>query len=111
MCGCSLRPIIAAQILIYPVSDATLSQRSMSEITNEPPLNKGDHAWAYGLYLPDGVERTDPDISPLFATDLAGLPPALISTAGNDPLRDEGESYAKALHAEGVAVRSVDCPA
>jgi acetyl esterase len=65
-------------------------------------LTSGDMDWFADHYAPASVDRTDPRISPLLAGDLAGLPPAYVSTAGFDPLRDEGEAYAEALTAAGV---------
>ncbi len=54
--------------------------------------------------LPERFDRTDPRVSPALAPNLAGLPPAIVVTAGFDPLRDQGMSFALALRAAGVEV-------
>jgi acetyl esterase len=58
----------------------------------------------YDAYPPEGISRTAPEVSPLFATDLTGVAPAFIMTADHDPLRDEGDEYAAKLKAANVAV-------
>lgn len=60
--------------------------------------------WFADHYAPEGVDRSDPRLSPLLTPDLTGLPPAYIATAGFDPLRDEGEAYAERLREAGVVV-------
>ena len=64
----------------------------------------------YDQYLPSGRDRSDPSASPLLAESLAGLPPAVIVTAGNDPLRDDGVRYAERLEEAGVGVRHLSYP-
>jgi acetyl esterase len=60
--------------------------------------------WFEQHYLPPPIDRADPRVSLLRAADLSGLPPAYIATAGFDPLRDEGEAYAKRMEEAGVPV-------
>jgi len=97
------KPVL--QWLIYPRTDFTAKTRSMSLFADGFVLTKHDIDWFEAQYLGgSGVEPTDPRVSPLLADDLSGLPPALIATAGFDPLRDEGDRYAAALRAAGTPV-------
>jgi acetyl esterase len=67
-------------------------------------LTKRDMDFFENAYLPPGVDRSDPRVSVLQADDLSNLPPAYVSTAGFDPLRDEGEAYALRMREAGVRV-------
>ena len=97
------KPVL--QWLIYPRTDLTAKTRSQSLFADGFVLTKRDIDWFEAQYLDcSDLEPTDPRVSPLLAESLSGLPPALIATAGFDPLRDEGEQYAAALHAAGTAV-------
>ncbi len=84
--------------------DATASSPSYDEIATGFGFSSEKSRWYFDQYLPDDADRRDPRISPLFASDLAGLPPAMIATAEADPLRDDGERYAERLAAAGVDV-------
>src|SRR5690606_25366583 len=90
-------PDIDFQLLVYPVTDLTLSHPSIDENAEGYLLTKATMEWFVGSYLGADDDPSDPAVSPLRAADLAGLPPALILTAEFDPLRDEGEAYAAAL--------------
>jgi acetyl esterase len=95
----------ALQVLLYPVTDWSSETRSKTLFADGYYLHKRDMDWFAGHYL-DGadVAADDPEVSPLLAEDLSGLPPALVYTGGFDPLRDEGNRYAHAMAAAGVPV-------
>ncbi|HLZ72939.1 MAG TPA: alpha/beta hydrolase [Dehalococcoidia bacterium] len=97
-------PRIAFQLLIYPVTDHNYETASYSENAEGYLLSRDSMVWFWNHYLNTPAEGKNPIASPLQAADLAGLPPALVITAEFDPLRDEGEAYAKRLKAAGVRV-------
>ncbi len=99
--GAPRRP--AFQLLFYPVTDFTRPGASHRLFADGFMLTKSSMDWFEENYLPV-ASRRDPRASPIFASDLSGLPPALVLTAGFDPLRDEGRAYAEAMRAAGVAV-------
>lgn len=96
---------LRAQLLWYPAVDMVDDDTYASRQENAEGyfLTAEDMIWFGEHYLGDR-DRTDPSISPLKATSLAGLPPAVVATAQFDPLRDEGEAYAAALDKAGVQV-------
>ena len=100
--GAGPRPTM--QALIYPVTDAGGGQPSRDLFAAGFLLTKADMDWFERHYLPEASMFEDPRVSVLRAADLSGLPPAYVATAGFDPLRDEGEAYAKRMHAAGVSV-------
>jgi acetyl esterase/lipase len=93
----------AMQVLLYPATDAVGSYASRATFATGFLLTKADMEWFERHYLPPGVDRADPTISVLRAASHSGLPPAYVTTAGFDPLRDEGEAYAKRLQEAGVS--------
>ena len=97
-------PTIAAQILIYPVTDSDLDRGSYVENGTGYFLERSTMQFFWDCYTAAGADPTDPRLSPLRAESLADLPSALVVTAEFDPLRDEGEAYAAALAAAGVEV-------
>jgi acetyl esterase len=99
-------PTIAFQLMVYPVVDGMMSFPSIKENAEGYLLTAADMVWFYDHYAPEDVDRKNPYLSPLYAPDLSGLPPALVITAEYDPLRDEGEAYADALQQAGVEARS-----
>jgi acetyl esterase len=99
-------PPLAAQLLLYPVTDADFDTPSYLANADGYLLTRAGMMWFWDHYLPDVGRRFDPDAAPLRADALAGLPPAVVVTAEFDPLRDEGEAYAQRLAGAGVAVRT-----
>jgi len=98
-------PAVALQVLVYPVTNLSAADTSSQrEFAEDHFLTRSAMDWFLDQYFSPDTDRTDPDISPMFITDLRGLPPALIITAECDPLRDEGEDYAKRLQESGVPV-------
>jgi acetyl esterase len=98
-------PALAAQVLIYPVTDvSTFETGSHRELGEGYFLTRAGMEWFTGHYLASADHKRHPEVSPLLAPNLSGLPPALIITAEFDPLRDEGEAYAQRLQQAGVPV-------
>lgn len=98
-------PVPDLQVLAYPNTDLTLSQPSVKEKATGWGLDADFVAWGAANWVPDPARRGDPAVSPLFAPDLTGLPSAVVVTAEHDPLRDEGDAYARRLADAGVTVR------
>ncbi len=99
-------PKIACQVLFIPATDASVDTKSYHEFATGRFLSRAFMKYGWDLYAPDEKTRNNPYMSPLRATtkQLRGLPPALVITAENDPLRDEGEAYARKLKEAGVPV-------
>jgi acetyl esterase/lipase len=97
-------PPIALQVLLCPVTDLAEESNSRRAFAQGYFIERPTLDWAKGLYCAGG-DPADPRISPLRAATFAGLPRAHIHTAEFDPMRDEGEAYARALDSAGVPVR------
>ena len=97
-------PALAGQILIMPMLDPGLSTCSMRELKQDAgAAGVADTcAASYRGYLPNAADRSHPYASPLQSSRLKNLPPALILSAEDDPLRDEAEQYGAKLTAAGV---------
>lgn len=95
-------PRLRLQLLAYPVTDAVARAESYRHYEDGYGLNAATMEWFFDHYTPDKAERDDWRVSPLRARSLAGLAPALVITAGFDPLRDEGRAYAFRLQQEGT---------
>jgi acetyl esterase len=101
---------VAGQVLLYPIVDLTMSSPSYQRVTDGFPLVADTIAWFAGHYLPEGVDRSAPDLSPALGRLPAGLPPTYVVTVDNDPLADEGANYAAALARAGTEVRYQHLP-
>lgn len=109
--ACALRardergPRIDLQILLYPITDHRSDRDSYAAFGGGSYLlSHADMDWYWGHYVPDAARRDEAHASPLRASDLSALPPAIVVIAGCDPLRDEGVAYAERLRAAGVDV-------
>ena len=96
------------QVLIYPATDLTRSLRSHQTFARGFPLDKQAMEFFLDCYLRPTQRRDDPMVSPLFEPDLAGLPPAIMVTAGHDMLRDEGRAYVAMMQKAGVEVTHLE---
>jgi acetyl esterase len=95
------------QVLLQPVIDFAMSFPSIAMPSTECLVPREDLAWYYRTYCGDQWEPRDPRVSPIYAQDLSGSPPALIIAAEYDTLRDEAKAYAERLNAAGVATRYI----
>ncbi|MEU4672452.1 alpha/beta hydrolase [Amycolatopsis sp. NPDC023774] len=102
-------PPIKAQLLMYPATDARVDTASYAEFADGRFLPRAFMKFGWDVYAPDEATRANPYASPLRAPvdQLRGLPPAIVHTASNDVLRDEGVAYAHKLDEAGVDVISV----
>ncbi|MBW8803783.1 MAG: alpha/beta hydrolase [Catenulisporales bacterium] len=101
---------LSGQLLVYPNTDQLADDESLH--TNDDPwlFNHRSVAWYLDHYLATDADAAHPLASPLRAPDLSGLPPALVITAEYDPLRDQGEAYARRLAESGIEVELTRYP-
>jgi acetyl esterase len=95
---------VAFQALLYPVTDPAMDAESYRENADDPFLSADEMIWYWAQYG-DGKAPDDPRAALSMATDLSGLPPTYLLTAGFDPLRDEGRAFGEALRRAGVPVQ------
>jgi acetyl esterase len=93
------------QVLIYPMLDATTSSQSYADFATGHGFTADKSRWYFEQYLSPAVDRRSPRVSPLFERNLADVPRTLVVTAECDPLRDDGERYARKLAEAGVPVQ------
>lgn len=93
---------LACQLLLCPIMDYAAESDSRRSLAAGYLVDRGTLEHDLQHYLPAGVDRADPRVSPLRAAELRGLPPTSVHTAEFDPLRDEGAAYVERLRAAGV---------
>jgi acetyl esterase len=104
------RPAIAFQLLIYPATGQQMTFPSIERNGSGYLLTTQAIQYFRGHYLPRAEDWLDWRASPLLAASLANLPPALVLTAGYDPLLDEGRAYADRLSRDGVQTEYCNYP-
>jgi acetyl esterase len=97
-------PTPAFQLLVYPLTDYDDGRPSMQEFAEGPILTRTAVRYFWRHYAASPEEGRHPYASPINAASLEKLPPALVITAECDPLRDQGEAYARRLEEYGVPV-------
>jgi acetyl esterase len=97
-------PNIRFQGLIYPATDMNMITQSHKDFAEGHILTNKGMVWFQEQYLSSPEDREDWRASPIKSKDLSGLPPAIVITAGHDPLKDEGKAYADRLREAGVEV-------
>ena len=95
-------PPLAGQVLVSPMLDPCAASSSLRETLGPSTCCKWSAGWQH--YLRGPMDAEHPYAVPAHAQRLAGLPPALVLTGGDDPLRDEALAYAARLHAAGIRV-------
>ena len=95
-------PSIVFQLLIYPVTEMNFQTKSYTDNADGYQLSRDGMIWYWDHYISTESDADNPYAAPMKASDLSGLPPALVITAEYDPLRDEGEAYANRLREYGV---------
>jgi acetyl esterase len=100
-------PPLSFQLMIYPATDLAADAPSHTTYADGYLLTRDSIRWFIDHYLRGRDDVSDWRASPSRARSLEGLPPALVITAGFDPLCDEGDGYAKRLHQAGVVVDHV----
>ena len=97
------KPLPDLQLMIYPATEIECDRPSRTLYGETYPLSNETMEWFMGHYVPEGQDKNDVQLSPARSINLGDLPPAILVTAGFDPLCDEGEAYAKRLQEAGVA--------
>jgi acetyl esterase len=103
-------PAIYTQVLLYPGLDRDMHATSITALADAPMLTRDDIDYMYALVDGDSGPPRDPYLVPAYATDLSGLPPAIVVTAGCDPIQDWGERYAERLRDAGVQTTTARYP-